>query len=358
MIIEQVVHAAPIEVRNSQQEMAELTAPVAEPVVRQLRALIEQEANETGLAHREGAFERLTGTRAKAAAAQRTAEESEVAESAAREAAARAKPGSGWQGTLFAAAGAICFGAEFALTLVTLPYVLGLHQWSVLGVVLAIAPTTAVLVLDKVLARLVEDPWEAIHQTTKTWHRYAATAVMVCFLLVLGVGNLWTVSLLADAREHATVLRREAERKSFKLAAVGAASTAKDNEDRAVVKQAVWAVSIFVTLDGALFSLLTLSEMRRRRGYRKSQREAGRALAERDSRRGELTDAQSELAAREQQWLEIDERVRVWSARYREERTLQLEKALAKLPDARSGRDVVTSILTGQRAPQKLAIAV
>lgn len=352
MFMEQSLEPTPIKVRNSQEEIAGLTAPVAPPVERQLRNLIDQEAAETGLAHRDAEFERLSAARQNVVGAARSVEESEAADEKAHASAEQSKNGSGWQGALFGTAAAVCFGAEFALTLVTLPYILGLHQWSFLGVVLAIAPTTAVLVLDKVLARLVEDPWAAIDRMTKGWRKGVVFSVMTAFMIVLGAGNLWTVGLLADAREHATVMRRQTERRTPPAAVAGQAQ-----EHRSVVKQAVWSVSIFVTLDGALFSLLALSELRRRRQYRNSHRAARVARTERDARRGQLAQAQTELASREQQWAEVDRRVQVFTGRYREERLLQLEKALATLPDPRSGRDTVTSILTGQRPPQRRVAA-
>lgn len=354
MFIEQVnptVQSTPISVRNSQAEIDQLIVPVAEPVVRQVRLLINSEAEETALAHRDGAQQRLAASRETAAAAVRDAAEAESADAKAQVDAGQARAGSGWLGAILCLATAVCFFAEFALTLVTLPYILGLHQWSFLGVVLALAPTTAVLVLDKVVGRLVEDPFESIHQVSKAWCRRAVLATMVVFMFGLGVGNLWTVSLLADAREHATVLRREAERKPSRAMTErpGVSPVTEEADHRIAVKRAVWAVSVFVTLDGALFSLLALGELRRRRLYRKAQLKANEARAERGRRREQLANAQAQLSALEQEWNQIDERVTVWAARYREERLLQLEKALAKPPAARSGRETVTSILTGQQ---------
>lgn len=330
-----------IVIANSAELLETLDAPVADSVARQVRSVIDRDAAEVVLAKRQAIFEGLSNAQRDSEAARAAFEENDTRTKTAEVRAANAKPGNGFIGIVFVLCVLVCLGAEFALTLATLPYILGFQQWSVMGVALAIAPTTAVIIMDRVLGRLVEDPWERIG--TMTGHiRWLTVAVMMVSMLSLGAGNIWTVGLLADARERVTEMRHALEHKS-----APPLSADQVKENRAATQKAIVAVSIFVTLDGAMFSLFGLSELRRRRDYRDAHKMAATSREVRVSSRAKLLDSESALRVAQQEWAEAEERAQVAANRFREQQLLKLEQILNTAAPLRSGHEIVTSVLTG-----------
>lgn len=321
-----------------------LDAPVADSVALQVRSVIDRDAAAVVLATRHAIFEGLSNAQRDSEAALAAFEENDTRTKAAEARATNAKPGNGFMGVVFVLCVSVCLGAEFALTLATLPYILGFQQWSVMGVALAIAPTTAVIIMDRVLGRLVEDPWE--HIDTMTGHmRWLTIAVMTVSMLSLGVGNIWTVGLLADARERVTEMRHALEHKS-----APPLSADQIKENRAATQKAILAVSIFVTLDGAMFSLFGLSELRRRRDYRDAHKRAATWREVHVLSRAKLLDSESGLRVAQRSWAEAEEHAQVAASRFREQQLLKLEQILHTAAPFRSGKEVVTSVLTAPSA--------
>ncbi|MCK4303624.1 MAG: hypothetical protein KAY24_05235, partial [Candidatus Eisenbacteria sp.] len=123
---------------------------------------------------------------------------------------ANAPRGSVVRAAIFGGCAVACFLAEFALTWYTLPFVLNIRQHSILGVMVALAPASALAILEVIIARLFEHPWQSAQSAMSTSRMKRATAVgaMVVFLLVLGAGNVTTVIYLAQARENAALVRQ------------------------------------------------------------------------------------------------------------------------------------------------------
>jgi len=329
-----------IVITNSAELMDSLMTPAADPVVRQVRSVIEADTAEVAFANRQEILERLSGAERDSEDAQAVFDDAAIKAGAAQARAAQAKPGNGFMGIVFLVCVLVCLAAEFGLTLATLPYILGFQQWSVLGIALAIAPTTALVIMDKVLGRLVEDPWERIDSITG-YMRWLTTTVMLVCMVTLGLGNIWTVGLLADARERVTEMRHALEHKSSPQL-----SAEQIRENRVATQKAILAVSIFVTLDGAMFSLFGLSELRRRRAYRSAHKEAARLDEVQKSSRTKLLDSRSKLRVAQQEWAEADERSRIAANRFREQQLFRLEQILNG-EALRSSREIVTSILKG-----------
>jgi len=57
---------------------------------------------------------------------------------------------------------AACFAAEFVLSWNGLCFVLNVEKWTVLGVLLGLAPPSGLAVQEVVIARLFEDPWQEL----------------------------------------------------------------------------------------------------------------------------------------------------------------------------------------------------
>lgn len=332
--------------KDSCQLIQELQPPVPPEQERHVIAVIALEGNAVEHASR------AADARGHATAIQRRALASVVTGEAgqklvaAEEAEKDAVEASLVQAIIFSFCSFVCLGAEFTLTLVTLPFLLNIEQWSFLGFVLALAPTTAMIVLDRVLHRLLEDPWQRIRRVVHTaGQRIAVTAIMAVFLLGLGAGNLFTVFLLADARERATEIRLAAETTT---GAEENDSVAPERlaEHRAIVRKAVIAVSVFVTLDGALFCLLALSEIRAFSHARRLRQLVARCRAALDAARATLGQTEVQVAEADFDLGLSADRARTNADRFREERMAELASA-KRWPKANgNGPDLVNTILT------------
>jgi hypothetical protein len=345
-----VVH---IQVDNSRALIESASVPLGDAVTKRIEAVIESEARDVTAAIVSSIHAEFYAASAATDMAHKALADDE-ARLARSEADRAGHPGgSAFLSALFGLCAAACLSAEFTLTLVTLPFILGIRQWSYLGITLALAPATAVIILDKVFARLVEDPWRAFrNDTAKRTRRVSSIAVMVLFLACLGAGNIYTVITLADAREHATELRRalesgnDAQLTPEKLAV-----------HRAAIKVAILAVSVFVTLDGACFSLFALLEFRQVRAASTASRLVDRLRAKRDADRDAARKADAELARTERRLEIANELGAIEADRYRSERFFRLAEARMRSAAPRSNADLVMSILTRRAANGSRQIA-
>lgn len=331
-----------VRIEDSGQLIQSLQPPVDKEQEQHIRAVIEVEAEAAGHAQTGADSRRLTEARSSLDRSRVRLDESSGKLIDAESAEKQAPHGSVVQGVIFGFCALVCLGAEFTLTLVTLPFLLGIRQWSVLGVTVALAPATAVIILDKVMGRLIEDPWQRLRSAMHTrWQRVSAIAVMALFLLGLGAGNVWTVTLLADARERAMELKQALESDQEEALTKGVLAG-----DKAVIRKAILAVSVVVTLDGALFSLLAICEIRSRRHQERAQRAVAERLAERDACRSALTKCEGEMAEAEFHWQQASDRSRMAAGRFREERLSQLAKAKRWPSPNGNGPALVNTILT------------
>jgi hypothetical protein len=320
------------------------SVPLSDAVVCRIEEVIETEARDIKSAMVTAVRAELHAARAEAALANTARAEDEALLATAEIARSVLEGGSRLLSVLFALCAAACLSAEFTLTLVTLPFILGIRQWSFLGVTLALAPTTAVIILDKVFGRLIEEPWRALRHTAgRGVRRWAAVGVMALFMACLGAGNVYTVVALAGAREHATEMRRALESGRDDLL-----TPEKIAAHRVAINIAILAVSVFVTLDGACFSLLGLIEFRQLRAANAANRLVERLRASRATARGASGKAGASLAMAESRWEAADELGGIEADRYRAERMFRLAEARSRTPPERSSADLVKSILSGR----------
>jgi hypothetical protein len=214
----------------------------------------------------------------------------------------------------------VCFMAEFTLTWYTIPFILDVRQYSILGVTLAAAPSSALVILDVVIARLFEDPWRSLRSklTSQAWKRTGAVVLMIMLLVVVAAGNIATVVYLAEAREDAAGLRHNLE---------GVQTEDTVLLDNELIRRTIIAVSVLVAVDGALFLLLGLDEAgaswRRRRflSMLKSLRFRKEGLE------SEFAQATARLSQYEEEKIEEAEIAEEIADRYRKEMVFRLREA-------------------------------
>jgi hypothetical protein len=157
-----------------------------------------------------------------------------------------------------AAAGAICFAAEFAITWETLPFLLNVPKHSRGGVALGLTvPIIATTVLHLVLERLFEAPWQArLSASCPTWHRRAATFSMWALLAVLGAGTLYTIYVLGVDRGEA--LRAQVAMSQM----INGAGDLDAPSVHPVTTRAFVAIGVLLAVAGAVAFLVAGAEIR------------------------------------------------------------------------------------------------
>jgi len=158
---------------------------------------------------------------------------------------------------------AICVVGEFSITWQTLPFALNVSSHSFLGVAIGAVPVAALTVVEWVLARGVEHPYQEALTTlsaASTWRRWAANTVMGIFLVLLLVGNIQTIRLLGYAREESAKLHRIYENRSQERPTADSAP-AEPEVNYQIINKAIMAVSVAVVVDGALLLLLGMHDL-------------------------------------------------------------------------------------------------
>ncbi len=243
-----------------------------------------------------------------------------TAELADQESASRGRPVPSWTRTvlafIFAAA---CFGAEFVLTWQALTFVLNVPKYSVLGILLGLAPPSAVAVLEVVMLRLIEEPWRRFRTEVAgaPWQRIVASIAMAVFLVGLAWGNVETVLLLAKARE-------EASKAQFDLAREDNDATVQI--DRAAIDRAILAVSICVTVDGAIFLLLALEEVSRLREHYDIRRKIRTGRMRREQAVADRVKTEAALAVKVARMHDLDRDAQAFAERYRRQCLLAIHQ--------------------------------
>ena len=214
---------------------------------------------------------------------------------------------------IWALCASACFAAEFVLSWNALCFVLNVEKWTVLGVLLGLAPPSGLAVLEVVIARLFEDPWQELRACAASTRRTVARVAMAVLLLALAAGNGITIWRLAKAREVAVQLESVLNR--------NLTSDATEKElaklDRTAIDQAVLWVSLLVSVDGAIFLLLSLRAGKEIRNRRIADRELARARSEHTRLETEAARASSEADAVHEGWKTITQKAEGDAERYR-----------------------------------------
>ena len=316
-----------VPIRSASALIDSIAVPPSDLGRRRLEHLIEQESHSLMNAYRERQYAGLHE-----AIAHRDQARARIDQTAAALAEAEAlrrrieqDPDPGWVRTLICAFCALaCFAAEFALTWQALTFVLNVPKYSALGILLGLAPPSALAVLEVVFLRTIERPWQRLRTASglSTWRRVAAAATMLLFLVSLGWGNLYTVLLLAEARE-------EAANAQYNL-------TREDNEEpvevnRDVIHRAILAVSVCVTLDGAVFLLLAFEEGDAFRDRRRSRRLSKTARAGHDAAVSALLESEAGLSTVQISMQSLETGAQVLAERFRHQCLFELEQRRHKL---------------------------
>ena len=261
-------------------------------------------------------------------------QEARTALTSAESAADAASTEANWvKALIWSLCGTACFAAEFVLTWHALSFLLNVERGSVLGVLLGLAPPSGLAVLEIFLARLFEDPWERLRASGGSARRAVAGIAMAVLLVTLAAVNVITVLSLAKAREEAGKAAR---------ALSNVNSDAEAAVDQHALDRAVLWVSLVVTVDGAIFLLLSLREAAQVRARKALKRGVRLACSRVDALETAAAVARSDAESRREAWKTVDLKSRLAADRYRahclarlaqKEEQVQLERPLEELVD-------------------------
>lgn len=299
--------------------------PQGADVLVHLRHMVDGQSDEVAGACRRALYKELTEASATEAEAERRRRECRERHTSVESDLRRqtAQPEGSWaKAVICAISVGACFAAEFVLTWHALTFMLNVDKWSPLGVLLGLAPPCALAVLELVLSRLLEEPWRRLRALPQppAWRARVTQGLMAVFLVALAWGNIRTVLLLAQARE-------EAAKTQYALLHDNAASVEPDRE---VIRLAVVAVSVCVTVDGALFLLLCLVESRAIVCRLRTRREATRLSARLEVLESQAAQASAAVEIHRKNWQGGEETARLVAARFRSQCLFELEEALSR----------------------------
>jgi len=214
---------------------------------------------------------------------------------------------------IWALCASACFAAEFVLSWNALCFVLNVEKCTVLGVLLGLAPPSGLAVLEVVIARLFEDPWQELRASAQSTRRTAVRLSMALLLLALAAGNGITIWHLAKAREVAAQLEAVLDR------SLTPDETEKEmaNIDRTAIDRAVLWVSLLVSIDGAIFLLLSLGAGKEIHNRRIADRDLARARSEHARLETEAARTSAQADAVHESWKAITEKAEGDAERYR-----------------------------------------
>jgi hypothetical protein len=311
-----------IPLRSAKTLIESASLPFSERERRYLQDAIDQESRSLVAAYRHGQNELLHDAVANRQQALARHEEAvaDLTAAAADEQSMREAPG--WLKVVICGICALaCFAAEFALTWQALTFVLNVPKYSMLGILLGLAPPSALAALEIVILRLVEGPWRSYSAGASIWRRTVVVACMFVFLSGLAWGNIYTVLLLAEARE-------EAARAQYNLMREDGEQIIEVNQD--AIDRAIQAVSVCVTVDGALFLLLALEEGRAARKRRLCTLRLKDARNRQAGSSADLARAESRLATIRTSLEALDATAEIFAERFRNQCLFELEQRIAK----------------------------
>jgi hypothetical protein len=221
-----------------------------------------------------------------------------------------------------------CLVAEFVLTWATLPYILDVERSSFAGIMLALAPTAAMAILKVIFEITVWNVWETarVHQSIRV--RTLGWLLIVAFLFSVGTLTVYTVSVIAPAREEVVKILQEPD---------PAAGQEAQEVDWEKIHRAVFWVSICAAVDGAVFYLIAIKELNilvhlwSLSSLRRKRRELLK----------ESSDAEAQVKTLEEAWEQIAERTGRVAAHCRERLLLLVELARRRPRPAGSFRERV-----------------
>ena len=269
-------------------------------------------------------------------------------------AACATQPGRPFLAVIYLQGAAICAGAELSLTVMTLPPLLGMDPFSVLGILSSGSIVAALCVVKAVLVRLLEEPWQAVTQDALRslvphapetpgknirgqftvfilkkldgifTTRFVVLVLMNVFLLALLAGNLYMIGKLASVREEASRIL------SVLVEAESVADLSKLAIDRDIVREAILAVSLLVTFDGAVLLLWGMEEGRRSWRRRKADAQVKRLNALRQTQRTRWRQQQAEVEACRAAYQVAAEQALTTAALFQEQQEFLLQQAVAR----------------------------
>jgi hypothetical protein len=204
-------------------------------------------------------------------------------------------PPGGWVvGLMFVVGFAACFGAEFVFNWAILPWMLGVAPRSILGVALAVAPATAPVILDRILARLlgVTDAVDALASASGLTARVRSIA-RALFLVVAGAATLYSIWVLADSRAIASAIMNNDN------------VTGMNATQQHVIDLSLLLVSLVLTVNGALFYLFGTHELKHSVAAWKTRAEVARLRVVLDEINSSLSKATPALDAARETWDQI-----------------------------------------------------
>jgi len=216
----------------------------------------------------------------------------------------------------------VSFAAEFTLTFVSLPFILDIDRWSFLGIMVSLAPPTALIVLKIVIARLLEEPWQKIQSPDQPRvKRVIIVSLMTIFLTALAFLNLFTVMKLQAAREEAMKAK----------AAIRKAEVEKVNVNQQVLNNAVLYVSLAVTLGGAVFFLFGFFEFQRAARRAGIKKRVGQSWVQQEWLESEHSEARAQMKIAQRAYEESKTEGEIAAASFRQHRIGQLKIKLESL---------------------------
>lgn len=232
-------------------------------------------------------------------------------------------PGSFVMGVVSLICFAACFAAEYVFNRAVLPWLVNVEAGTLLGVALSMAPATAPVILDRVIVTFfgIDDGWEMIRGALSPANRIARHAVRVAFMVAIGALNLYCIWLLANARGIASAIASDP------------LATGLTTLQQHSVNLALLMVSIAVTVDGALFYLFGLHEMRTARQLAQAKQHQAELEANEGTLEASRSAARADLVAARRHWEDIAGLEQIVADAYVAEGMVMLEeKAATVLP--------------------------
>jgi hypothetical protein len=227
-----------------------------------------------------------------------------------------------------------CLVAEFVLTWATLPYILDVERSSFAGIMLALAPTAAMAILKVIFEITVWNVWETARAHQSIRIRSLGWLLIVTFLFSIGTLTVYTVSVIAPAREEVVKILQEPG---------PAAGQEAQEVDWEKIHRAVFWVSICAAVDGAVFYLIAIKELNilvhlwSLSSLRRKRRELLK----------ESSEAEAQVNTLEEAWEQITERAGRVAAHCRERLFLLIEQARRRPRPAGSFRERVDEYYAG-----------
>lgn len=303
------------------QEIRKVQAPVSQSMEQRLRNLIEASVAMVTSLNLQQWFERLQQAIAKRQFAEARLDETGNRLREAREELRDLEPARLLKFMVCTTCWLVCSAGEFAITWSTLPFVLNIPEDSALGIAISAVVVAMLTVIEWVIARALEEPYQMTRNSVGTMtrgHRGVTMGLMAAFLALLLAGNLYTVRVLASAREESVKLRQNLEQQN---------SEGLLEIDQQVIDRAITAVSIAVVIDGSILFLVMIADLKNLdRRLRATLRAAthGRRLPGRERA---FLEARAAEAAQQRVWDDREVRIAAVQAEFRERCLFELQTA-------------------------------